>query len=641
MPYGYTGRILRVDLTAGDLSVEEPGERFYRRYMGGSALALYYLLQEMPGGADPLGADNVLVLAVSVVTGAPISGQSRLTAAAKSPLTGAVGDSQAGGFFPAELKFAGFDAVVIKGQSPRPVYLWIHDGQAELRDAGHLWGRITGEVEVGIKEELGDDKVQVLQCGPAGEKGVRFAALISMCNRANGRTGMGAVMGAKKLRAVAVRGRQRPSLANKAALSELARWGVEALPQSGLARLAKFGTSNGVPGHQQAGRLSTRNFTSGVFEDWEALSGETMYDTILRGAAEGQQDSLGRDTCYACAVRCKRVVEVTAGPYAVDPRYGGPEFETIGLFGSGCGISDLVAVAKANELCNKYGVDTISCGATIAWAMECYENGLLTLEDTGGLELRFGDAAAMVQIVEMIAQREGVGDLLAEGSARAAARIGRGTERFLTTSKQQEAAAHMPQVKRTLALMYAVNPFGADHQSNSHDGDYAGGLEHMAQLGLLDPQPHLSLNTEMVRYAMLTQHLRSALDSLTICHFCFGVGGWELYGPDQLLQAIRAITGWEVSLYELMKLGERRVNMMRAFNAREGIGREADTLPEKFHDVPLRGGVSDGYVIERQEWQRARETYYAMCGWDQATGYPTRGKLEELGIGWVADALGL
>ena len=641
MPYGYTGRILRVDLTAGDLSVEEPGERFYRRYMGGSALALYYLLQEMPGGADPLGADNVLVLAVSVVTGAPISGQSRLTAAAKSPLTGAVGDSQAGGFFPAELKFAGFDAVVIKGQAPRPVYLWIHDGQAELRDAGHLWGRITGEVEVGIKEELGDDKVQVLQCGPAGEKGVRFAALISMCNRANGRTGMGAVMGAKKLRAVAVRGRQRPPLANRQALSELARWGVEALPQSGLARLAKFGTSNGVPGHQQAGRLSTRNFTSGVFEDWEALSGETMYDTILRGAAEGQQDSLGRDTCYACAVRCKRVVEVTAGPYAVDPRYGGPEFETIGLFGSGCGISDLVAVAKANELCNKYGVDTISCGATIAWAMECYENGLLTLEDTGGLELRFGDAAAMVQIVEMIAQREGVGDLLAEGSARAAARIGRGTERFLTTSKQQEAAAHMPQVKRTLALMYAVNPFGADHQSNSHDGDYAGGLEHMAQLGLLDPQPHLSLNTEMVRYAMLTQHLRSALDSLTICHFCFGAGGWELYGPDQLLQAIRAITGWEVSLYELMKLGERRVNMMRAFNAREGIGREADTLPEKFHDVPLRGGVSDGYFIERQEWQRARETYYAMCGWDQATGYPTRGKLEELGIGWVADALGL
>ncbi|MDH7487422.1 MAG: aldehyde ferredoxin oxidoreductase family protein [Anaerolineae bacterium] len=641
MPYGYTGRILHVDLTTGQLSVEEPGEKFYRRYMGGSALALYYLLQEMPCGADPLGPDNLLVLAASVVTGAPISGLSRLTVAARSPLTGAVGDSQSGGFFPAELKFAGYDAVVIKGRAPRPVYLWIHDGQAELREAGHLWGRITGEVEAGIKKELGDDRVQVLQCGPAGEKGVRFAALLSMCNRANGRTGMGAVMGAKNLRAVAVRGRQRPLLADEAALRELTRWGVEALPRSGLARLARFGTSNGVPGHQQAGRLSTRNFTSGVFEGWQALSGETMYDTILRGAAQGQQDRLGRDTCYACAVRCKRVVEVTEGPCLVDPFYGGPEFETIALFGSGCGISDLVAVAKANELCNKYGLDTISCGATIAWAMECYENGLLTPQDTDGLELRFGHAEAMVQLVEMIARREGCGDLLAEGSARAATRIGRGTERFLTTCKKQEAPAHVPQVKRTLALMYAVNPFGADHQSNAHDGDYASGGERMAQLGLLDPQPPLSLNAEMVRYTLLTQHFRSALDSLTICHFCFGLGGWELYGPEQLLQAIRAVTGWEVSLYEVMKLGERRVNLMRAFNAREGIGREADTLPAKFHDVPLKGGASDGYYIDRQEWQRALEIYYTMAGWDLETGYPTRAKLEELGIGWVADELGL
>ena len=641
MPYGFNGKILHVNLSTGELSVEEPEEKFYRRYMGGSALALYYLLKEMPPGTDPLGPDNVLVLALSVVTGAPLSGLSRITVAAKSPLTEAVGDSQAGGFFPAELKFAGFDAVVIKGRAPRPVYLWIHDGQAELREASHLWGRITGEVETTIREELGDERIEVLQCGPAGEKGVRFAALINMCSRANGRTGMGAVMGAKNLKAVAVRGRQRPSLADKDTLSQLARWGVEALPQSGLARLAKFGTSNGIPIHNQAGRLPTRNFTSGVFEGWEALAGETMYDTILRGAAEGKQDSLGRDTCYACTVRCKRVVEVKDGPYPLDPRYGGPEYETLAMLGSCCGIGDLVAVAKASELCNKYGMDTISCGGTIAWAMECFENGLLTLDDTGGIELRFGNAAAMVRMVEMIAKREGFGDLLAEGSERAAARIGRGTERFLITSKKQEAPAHMPQLKRTLALIYAVNPFGADHMSSSHDGSYVGGLERMAQLGLLDPQPPLSLNTEMVRYAMLTQHFRSAMDSLSVCQFCFGVGGWELYGPDQLLQAIRAVTGWNVSLYELMKLGERRLNMMRAFNAREGIGREADTLPEKFFTVPLKGGPSDGYVVDRQVWEQARQTYYAMCGWDVETGYPTRAKLEELGIGWVADELGL
>ena len=641
MPHGYNGRILHVNLTTGELAIEEPEEKFYRRYMGGSGLALHYLLKEMPAGADPLGPDNVLVLALSVITGAPISGQSRLTAAAKSPLTGAVGDSQSGGFFPAELKFAGFDAVVIKGQAPQPVYLWIHDGQAELREAGHLWGGGTGEVEASIKEELGDGRVQVLQCGPAGERGVRFAALISMCNRANGRTGTGAVMGSKNLRAVAVRGRQRPSLADKETLSELARWGAANFPQSGVAALGKYGTGRLISSQHRRGGLPTRNYNSGVFEGWETLDGHTMYDTILCGAAAGQQDRLGRDTCYACVVRCKRVVEVSEGPYQIDPRYGGPEYESIATLGSYCGVSDLLAVAKANELCNKYGLDTISCGATIAWAMECFENGLLAQEDTGGSELRYGDAAAMVQMVEMIAQREGFGDLLAEGSARAAARIGRGTERFLITSKKQEAPAHMPQVKPTLALIYAVNPFGADHQSHEHDGAYADAPQWMAQLSLLDPQPPLTLNAEMVRYAMLTQHFYSAMDSINVCQFVFGPAGWQLYGPDQLVETLRAVTGWKVSLYELMKLGERRVNMMRAFNAREGIGREADTLPEKFFTAPLQGGSSDGYAVDRQVWQQALETYYGMCGWDAETGYPTRAKLEELGIGWVADELGL
>jgi len=637
MPYGYNAKVLHVNLTTRELRVEEPEEKLYRKYMGGSALGLYYLLREMSAGADPLGPDNVLVLAVSVITGAPISGQSRLTAVAKSPLSGAVGDSQSGGFLPAELKFAGFDAIVIKGRAPQPVYLWIHDGKAELRDAGHLWGRVTGEVEASIKDELEDNRTQVLQCGPAGEKGVRFAALINMCNRANGRTGMGAVVGSKNLKAVAVRGRRRPLLADKGALSELARWGVAAFPESGVAGLGKYGTASIVGSQQRKGGLPTRNYASGVLHGWEALDGTTMYDTILRGVAEGKQDSVGRDTCYACAVRCKRVVEVTKGHYQVDPRYGGPEYESIATLGSYCGICDLVAVAKANELCNKYGMDTISCGATIAWAMECFENGLLTLEDTGGIELRFGNAEAMVEMVEMIARREGFGDILAEGSAKAAARIGRGSEHFLITSKGQEAPAHMPQVKPTLALIYAVNPFGADHQSHEHDSGYADAPERMAQLSLLDPQPPLTLNAEMVRYAMLTQHFYSAMDSVNVCQFVYGPGGWQLYGPDQLVRVIRAVTGWEVSLYELMKLGERRLNMLRAFNAREGIGREADTLPEKFFSVPLKGGRSDGYAVDRKVWQEALDTYYAMCGWDVNTGYPTRAKLEELGIGWVAD----
>jgi aldehyde:ferredoxin oxidoreductase len=640
MPNGYNGRILHVDLTSGELTIEEPEEKFYRKYMGGSAMGLYYLLKEMSAEADPLGADNVLALCLSVMTGTPISGQSRMTSVAKSPLTGAIGDAQSGGFFPAEMKFAGFDAIIIKGKAEKPVYLWIHDGQTELRDASHLWGRITGEAEAILKEELGDDRIEVLQVGPAGEKGVRFAGLISMSNRANGRTGMGAVMGSKNLKAVVVRGINKPTIADKETLNELARWGATKLPESDVDGLAKYGTAETTGSQQRAGGLPTYNFTSGVFDGWEPIDGTTMYDTILQGADQGQQDRYGRDTCYACTIRCKRVVEITDGPYKVDPHYGGPEYETTSTFGNYCGVSDLAAISKANELCNKYGMDTISCGATIAWAMECFEEELVTVEDTGGIQLRYGNAEAMVKMVEMIAKREGFGDILAEGSAYAAAKIGRGTEAFLITSKNQEAPAHMPQVKRSLALIYAVNPFGADHQSHEHDPSYRDYPERMAQLGLHDPQPKLALNAEMVRYAMVTQHLYSVMDSINVCQFVYGPA-WQLYGPDQLVKAAQAVTGWDVSLYELMKVGERRLNMMRAFNAREGIGREADTLPKKFFTRPLKGGKSDGYVIDRDEWQQAVDSYYAMCGWDVQTGYPTRAKLESLGIGWVANEIGL
>jgi aldehyde:ferredoxin oxidoreductase len=640
MPHGYNGKILHVNLTTGDLTVEEPEEKFYRKYMGGSAMGLYYLLKEMPAGVDPLGPDNMLALCLSVITGTPVSGQSRMTAVAKSPLTGCIGDSQCGGFFPAEMKFAGFDAIIIKGRAEKPVYLWIHEGQAELRDASHLWGRITGEVEATLKKELGDDQIEVLQVGPAGEKKVRFAAIINMSNRANGRTGMGAVMGSKNLKAVVVRGSNKPTLADKEALNELARWGATHFPKSDVAGMGKYGTAETTGAQQQAGGLPSYNFNSGVFDGWEAIDGPTMYDTILRGADQGKQDRYGRDTCYSCSVRCKRIVEITEGPYKVDPHYGGPEYETTSTFGNYCGVSDLAAIAKANEICNKYGMDTISCGATIAWAMECFEEELITVEDTGGIELRFGSAEAIVKMTEMIARREGFGDILAEGSARAAAKIGRGAEEFLITTKNHETPAHMPHTKRSLAVIYAVNPFGADHQSHEHDPSYHFYPERMAQLGLQDPQPKLALNAEMVRYAMITQHLYSAMDSINVCQFVFGPA-WQLYDSNQLVQAAQAVTGWGVSLYELMQVGERRLNMLRAFNAREGIGREADTLPKKFFTRPLQGGKTEGYVLDYDEWRQAVDTYYAMCGWDVETGYPTRTKLEALGIGWVADELGL
>jgi aldehyde:ferredoxin oxidoreductase len=625
MPYGYNGKILHVNLTTGDLTVEEPPVAFYRKYLGGQGIGLYYLLKEMPAGADPLGPQNVLAITLSVVTGAPVSGQSRVMANAKSPLTGAIGDAQAGGFWPAEAKAAGFDAFIVKGRAEKPVYLWVHDGQAELRDATHLWGRVTGDAEAAIRQELGDARVQVMQIGPAGEKLVRYACLINMSNRANGRTGMGAVMGAKNLKAIAVRGRQRLEIADQKALAEIACWGATNFNESEIYGMGLHGTAEVLSYQQEAGGLPTRNWASGVFEGYEALDGPTMSQTILKK----------RDTCHACVVRCKRVVEIAGGPYRVDPLYGGPEYETLATFGSYCGVSDLAAVSLANQLCNMYGLDTITTGAMIAWAMDCFEQGIITTKDTGGIALRFGDAEAMVRTTEMIARREGLGDLLAEGMAQAARKLGPQAEALVTAVKGNPLPAHMPQVKRSLALIYAVNPYGADHQSHEHDPSYKGYPDRMAELGLLEPQPSKSLNAEKVRYAVYTQRFYSLMNTVGVCQFVYGPA-WQLYGPSQLVDVMRAVTGWNVSLWELMKAGERSLNMMRAFNAREGLTSADDRLPPRLFE-PLTGGRSDGLAVTEEEMAAALPTYYAMCGWD-AEGRPTRAKLEELGIAWVADA---
>lgn len=639
MPNGYNGKVLRVDLSTSSLTVEEPPEEFYRKYMGGSALGLYYLLKEMPAGADPLGSENMLSLSLSVVTGAPVSGQSRMTATAKSPLSGAIGDSQCGGFWPAKLKFAGYDAVIVKGKAPSPVYLWIDDGKAELRDASHLWGKTTGETQAAILKELGDDKIEVLQIGPAGEKLVRYACIINMCSRANGRTGMGAVMGSKNLKAVAVRGNNKPSVADANALKEVVQWGAQAFPTSNVSGLGKYGTAITVGVQQKMGGLPSFNFNSGVFDGWQPIDGKTMYTDILLGSKEGKQESKGRETCFGCIIRCKRVVEIKEGPFAVEPLYGGPEYETLCTFGSYCGVDDLAAVSKANEICNKYGVDTISCGATIAWAMETFEAGSLTTDQTGGMEIKFGDANTMVELTRMIAKREGFGNLLAEGSAKAAKELGCGLE-FLITSKNQEAPAHMPQMKRSLALIYAANPFGADHMSSEHDltfveGVYKAFKDRFVALGLTQPLAAKSLDSDKVEFARKTQYFYSMLDSVNLCQFVWGPS-WQLYGPQHIIQVINAVTGWDVTMEELMEVGQRRLNMMRAFNAREGIAREHDTLPEKFYQRPLEHGPTNGWKVDKVEFDNALTQYYRQCGWDEETGIPTRDTLTRLGLAWVA-----
>ena len=634
MSYGYTGKILHVNLTTSEIKVEEPDEQFYRTYMGGSAMGMYYVLKETPAGAEALSPENVLALCTGVVTGTPISGQSRLTSVAKSPLTGCIGDAQGGGYFPAEMKFSGFDAVIIKGKSPKPVYLWMHHGEAELRDASHLWGMTTGDAEDKLKEELEDKRIEVLQIGPAGENLVRFAALISMSNRANGRTGMGAVMGSKNLKAVVVRGKQKPTIANPEKFKELQKLAKTNLEPTGMDDFGKYGTPDVCSPQNKSGGLPTYNFNSGTFEKHEEINGKTLYNEHLRGHEKDEQNRFGRDTCFSCSIKCKRVSQIDEGPFKTDAKYGGPEYETLATFGSYCGISNMDAIIHANALCNMYGMDTISCGATISWAMECWAEGKITAEDTGGIELEYGSAEAMVKMTEMIAKQEGFGKILAEGSQKASEIIGRGTEDYLITSKGQEAPAHMPQVKRSLSVIYAANPFGADHESSEHDPAYKAYPERMEQIGLTNPQERLALNEEMMRFAMVTQHLSSAVDSLSVCAFIFGAS-FQLYDANQLVEVVNAVTGWDTDMTEILAVGERRLNMLRAFNSREGIGRESDTLPKKMFKRPLEGGRSDGYSIDEKEWESALEDYYRLCDWDVTTGHPSLKKMESLGLGWV------
>ncbi|MEN6572341.1 MAG: aldehyde ferredoxin oxidoreductase family protein [Anaerolineaceae bacterium] len=622
MPFGYHGKILHVNLTSSSVSIEEPEESFYRKYLGGQAMGMYYLLKDFPRGADALSPENILAVTLSVVTGTAISGQSRVVVTAKSPLTGGIGTSEAGGFWPAEAKFAGFDAIIITGKAPKPVYLWLNNGDVEIRDAAHIWGKTTGETETLLKEELQDKGIQVLQIGPAGEKLVRFAAIMNTRARANGRTGMGAVMGSKNLKAIAVRGNKRPSLANPEEFKELASWGVQNFPTSDANYTAVYGTAGGVQSWQALGNLPTHNWDSGVFDGYMALSGETMSETILKE----------RDTCFACALRCKRVVEIKEGPYQVDPQYGGPEYETIGEFGSLCCIDDLAAVSKASQLCNMYGMDAIQTGGTIAWLMDCYTRGLISSEQTDGLEMSFGSADAMLEMTEKIARREGVGNLLAEGIEKAADVFGEETRKLAVTVKGATLAAHMPQPKRSLALIYAANPYGADHMAHEHDPSYGGYPARMAELGLADPQPFRVLNTAKVRYTLVTQAYFNFLNSLGVCQFVWGPG-WQLYGPVETMKFINTVTGWDFDVKEALTVGERSLNMLRAFNAREGITSKDDRLPEKLYKQ-LSGGATDGVRVDPEEMTTALAEYYQMAGWD-TDGIPTDVRLEELGLDWV------
>lgn len=626
--YGYNGRILVVDLDQESLQTEENPPGFYRTYLGGGLLGSYYLFKRTQPGFDPLSPENVLIFAPSVLTGAPVSGASRFNITAKSPLTGAIGDTQCGGDWGARLKHAGFDAVVITGRAARPVYLLIDRGKAELRDASALWGKLTGEAQALIRQELGDDKIEVAQIGPAGENLVRFACVTAGLSHFGGRTGLGAVMGAKNLKAIAVRGQKAYKFFDPEAVKGLARKGAESFKKSEVHQaFQKHGTALAVDWQKAIGNIATKNFQFGAFDQTDQLAGPRLTETLLKG----------NETCFGCLVRCKRVVEAEA-PYRIEGQYGGPEFESLIMLGANLGLGDLPLVAKMNEVCNKMGLDTISAGAMIALAMECFEKGIIGPRQTSGLDLRFGNGQAALALLEMIASRQGLGDLLAEGYDRVVSAWGEAAGRLAVGVKNQPFPAHLVRVKPSQGLMYAVNPFGADHMSSEHDWIAAADGDVARGLGITDFTDLASLDEPKVRATALSQFYYSLLDTLTLCAFCWGPG--SLFGYEDLGEFVRAVTGWKMTFFELMKAGERRVNLMRAFNAREGFTRRDDRLPPRAFE-PLCGGPAEGRRIEPEAFQKALDDYYALMGWETATGNPSRGKLMELGLGWVAEELKL
>jgi len=621
MVNGYTGNIFRVDLTNESVSIENPDEIFYRRYIGGEGFVAYYLLKELNNDIDPLGPENKLIFATGPLTGYAIPGTGRNSVGAKSPLTGGFGEAEVGGHWGAELKHAGCDAIIIEGKAKNPVYLWISDGEAEIKDASHLWGKITGETEALIKEELGDKFIRVAQIGPGGENLVRYACIINDLRNAAGRSGMGAVMGSKKLKAIAVRGHKRLDVSNKENLRAKIREfnDVAYKPVSGY---FKYGTGYGIMEQfASTGNLPTQNFRDGNFKYAKDLDPGVMKEEI----------GLKMEACYACSLRCKKIVDI-GEPWNVDPLYGGPEYEAIGAFGSNCGINDLKAVCKANELCNKYSIDAISTGVSISFAMECYENGILTDNDTNGIKLNFGNAEAMVQMVELIAKRKGLGDILADGVKRAAEKIKNGSEKFAMHVKGQEIPMHEPRFKQGLGVGYAVSPTGAEHMANMHDTTIASerSIAVHTAIGILEPLEINDIGIKKIRALVYYTNWRNLMNTLLICYFV----PWDYVDIPEI---VRAVTGWYTSSWELMKVGERITTMARVFNIREGFKRENDCLPERFFQPHTSGALSET-AIKPEDFKSAIINYYKMIGWNE-DGIPTKSKLEELDIDWVSQYL--
>ena len=621
MPNGYTGKFLRINLTDGSSKIETYNQDFYRKYLGGGGFGTYFLLKETAPDTDPLSPENVITIAPGITTGSAVSGVSRCGLTALSPETGGVGDSQAGGSFGPYLKRAGWDAVILTGKARKMSFILIEDEKISIKSAEDISGKSILDARTVFEEKYGKKGVSVMQCGPAGEKLVKYASVSSDLHDAYGRTGMGAVFGSKNLRAVVVKSTGVISFEDPEGLKTLAKTAISRIPGSGFVSIVKkYGTEGLVLGNAEAGNLCTHNYSTGYHEDYAKLDRSNYDEAFL---AKGT-------TCYGCAVGCRKTVKAEA-PYKVTEKLGGPEFETIGVLGSNLDIFDPVAVAKANELCNTYGIDTITLGGIVSYLAESVEKGLITDTQIGFKGFGFGNPDGILWLIEQVGKREGVGDIIADGFEAAIKHFGEETRKYAVHVKGHGFAVHMPQVKPSLALMYAVTPIGADHMSSEHDWLITDDSEASRGLGILETDDVNSTGTNKVRMAVYSQYYYSVLDTLNLCMFCWGAG--SLYTYPELEDLVKYSTGMDMTFWELMMAGERKITMMRLLNLRRGFTDKDDKLPVKMFE-PLYDGPSKGRSVNEDDFNRMKAEYYGFLGWNEA-GIPRLGKLAELGLEWA------
>jgi aldehyde:ferredoxin oxidoreductase len=603
---GYGGQVLRVNLTRGSVEKTELDPELARDYLGGRGFAAKVLYSELEKGIDPLGEANKLVVAAGPLSGLLIPGSGKTTFAAKSPATGGYADSNVGGLFSAEMKFAGYDLFIVEGTSPKPVYLFIDDETVELRDAGAYWGLGAITAETALKEELGED-FQIALIGPGAENLVKFGCICHDFGRQAGRAGVGTVMGSKKLKAIAVRGRKSIPVAD---VGEFRRVGREMFDickaSDGWDVWVRLGTAGvNVPSNEW-GSFPTRNFQTGHFEDMSKMTGEYMRERIV----------VTDKACFGCPCAC--------GKYSYTKKWDvhveGPEYETAAFLGTDVGVGDIEDVAYANYLCDELGIDTISTGNVIAFATECFEKGIITTADTDGLALSFGDSEAVFELIKKIANREGVGDVLAEGTRHAAQVFGGGSNDFAMQIKGLEISGYESRDAPAMMLAYMTADIGAHHNR-------AWAITYDMQVG------RDAVTPDKAAKVIELQHIRPLIDCLGACRLQWVELGMPL---DYYVPAMKAITGVDRSWEDLTHVAERVWNLTRAFWVREqpGFGREWDYPPARWYTDPVPSGPSKGKVVSKANVDKLLDMYYEQRGWDQ-NGIPTREKLDELGLGFV------